>query len=494
LSNSLAIATVTAALRDVVLEALQGVSPLSGAPAVSLGRPENRPRGEFVGANIYLYRVSPNPALRNNHLPSRDASRNIVARPRIALDLYYVLTFYGQASALEAQRLMASVMTALELNPELAPERIRQTISRTDFLRGSDLDLQSERVRFTMEFMTLEELSKLWSVFFQMTHELSVAYQASVVLLDSQVPVTKPLPVSRAQTALTASPVLYIDNLEPALMDFESGAAVTVFGKGLDTPSLSIMIGDQLVQPSGQMNDRLEFALPAGVTPGVNEVVVLRRGSGNVEVARSNARPLLVRPVLQGPLTLAKVPVARVTASGIASIVQTPTVQFLVNPPIGRLQSAIAWLNPAPGAAPGLKATSSSSLMRAGIDPRCRSELDAGSAGNQLQLAFLAVGLNLNPNTRVNIRTPGSSWTIFDRHTRAHYWVSLVNGEMFVNYGLSESEPEGWTAIDLTGIAPGSYLIRLQIGPHRLAETPLQQDAKSGEYAGPKLEVPAGGS
>ena len=36
-------------------------------------------------------------------------------------------------------------------------------------------------------YLTLEELSKLWTVFFQVTHRISLHYMAGPVLIDSDV-------------------------------------------------------------------------------------------------------------------------------------------------------------------------------------------------------------------------------------------------------------------------------------------------------------------
>ena len=48
--------------------------------------------------NVYLYRVSPNPAWRNQDLPTR-ARGPIVDRPLTAIDLHYLLTFYGDEAS-----------------------------------------------------------------------------------------------------------------------------------------------------------------------------------------------------------------------------------------------------------------------------------------------------------------------------------------------------------------------------------------------------------
>ena len=96
MSNFLAIATVTAALK-VALENALAVDTSGMSHDVIIGRPDAiENNGNTAGVNIYLYQVTPNTAWRNADLPTRNAAGILVQRPRIALDLHYLLTFYGK--------------------------------------------------------------------------------------------------------------------------------------------------------------------------------------------------------------------------------------------------------------------------------------------------------------------------------------------------------------------------------------------------------------
>ena len=48
-----------------------------------------------------------------------------------------------------------------------------------DYLKTSNLEDEVEQVKFIPSQMSLEELSKIWSIFFQQSYALSMAYQAS---------------------------------------------------------------------------------------------------------------------------------------------------------------------------------------------------------------------------------------------------------------------------------------------------------------------------
>ncbi len=60
-------------------------------------------------------------------------------------------------------------------------------------------------MRITLQPLSVEEISKLWTAF-QTQFRTSVSYQVSVVLIESQRPAKTPLPVLRAARGTPASP------------------------------------------------------------------------------------------------------------------------------------------------------------------------------------------------------------------------------------------------------------------------------------------------
>ena len=206
MSNYLAPATVTAALK-IALENALTTDALGFNHSVDIGRPDDiDDNGNQAGVNIYLYQVTPNTAWRNADLPTRNGRGALVQRPRVALDLHYLLTFFGDESALQDQRLLGSVIATLHEQPLLTQAMIEAAMADTDFstfLNNSDLANEIEQVKFSPISFNLEELSKLWSVFFQTAYRLSVAYVASLVFIERQPEPVSALPVQiRAVTAL----------------------------------------------------------------------------------------------------------------------------------------------------------------------------------------------------------------------------------------------------------------------------------------------------
>src|SRR5450755_3585935 len=117
MSNFLAIATATATLRTLLHDAVSGDVP--GAN-VTTTRPDLLvSKDQPTEVNIYLYQVTPNAAYRNSDLPTRRPDGTVVQRPMAALDLHYMISFYGNENELEPQRLLGSVARTMHAQPYL---------------------------------------------------------------------------------------------------------------------------------------------------------------------------------------------------------------------------------------------------------------------------------------------------------------------------------------------------------------------------------------
>src|ERR1700683_4218369 len=128
MSNALAIGTVTETLLQQLSSSLEGAQ-VAGALVTSL-RPDASPS---PGINIFLYQVAPNTAWRNADAPTRAADGTLLRRPQVALDLYYLLTFYGDDQTLEQQRLLGAAARAINANPVLQRADIQNTQSSVAF-------------------------------------------------------------------------------------------------------------------------------------------------------------------------------------------------------------------------------------------------------------------------------------------------------------------------------------------------------------------------
>jgi hypothetical protein len=138
--------------------------------------------------NLFLYQTEPNAAWQNMPIPQQ-VRPGETGYPPLALDLFYLLTAYGQNdNDIFSHRLLGRAMRILHDHPVLSAASIAATP------QGNDLSEQVERVRITLQPMSLDEMSKLWNTF-QTQYRVSTAYLASVVLIESTRAAQTPLPV-----------------------------------------------------------------------------------------------------------------------------------------------------------------------------------------------------------------------------------------------------------------------------------------------------------
>src|SRR5262245_11093271 len=163
MSNALAVATVTATLKHVLTIVVQGSGVDSAV--VTAVRPDVASGLPAQGVNVFLYQVSPNAAWRNADTPTRRADGSLLRRPQAALDLYYLFTFYGEDLTFDQQRLLGTVVRHFHATPVLSRAEIAAVQAAEPVLITSTLSEQIELVRFTPINFSLEEMSKLWSVF-----------------------------------------------------------------------------------------------------------------------------------------------------------------------------------------------------------------------------------------------------------------------------------------------------------------------------------------
>ncbi len=326
MSNYLAVATVTATLRYMLLEALP--PDLSGASVTTLRPDASLSDADATGINIFLYQVLPNPALRNCDLPTRRGDGTLIQRPRIALDLNYLLTFYGNDAELEPQRLLGSAACTLNAMPMLTSEEIGQALLNSQPFNAPpftgapfdtppyqpDLAMQVERVKLTMLPLSLDELSKLWSVFYQIPFALTMAWQASVVLIEQENMVPQPaLPVqSWTVTAMSFdTPALTgVVAQSGALQPITAGTTVLILGSNLRGSGMSVLVSGYPtpLTPTTISDAQMSVTLPADVPAGVRALQVAQSvmlgipavaHTGNV----SNAQGFVLHPVIAPPVT-----------------------------------------------------------------------------------------------------------------------------------------------------------------------------------------------
>ncbi|MFP5270858.1 DUF4255 domain-containing protein [Coleofasciculus sp.] len=336
MSNHLAIATVTATLQRIVQTAIQ--DDINGATVTTLRPNEVGTATPQVGVNVFLYQVQINHTWRQQaEVQARSRMNPAAKRSQTALDLHYMISFYGNDADLQPQRLMGSVMRGLNDWRTLKQEKIQQTLNDSTYryLLESDLPDQIQEISLWPLDLSLEDLSKAWSAFFQTTYLLSVAYRARVIMLEGQEAGKRPLPV-RARSLdgivpFTNQPKIdriipQDGRLEPILAD----STVLIQGNHLKSDITQVWIGETEVIPSEITETQITLPLssipPESLQAGMHSLQVVHRlakvmpptsnngmsqASGNggqmqtvnqpqtfVSSIQSNVSPLVIRPTV----------------------------------------------------------------------------------------------------------------------------------------------------------------------------------------------------
>lgn len=191
MSNTKAIATVTSALYNRAVQALNVDSNVAGADItiLPLDKALDQPGSTSSSPhqlNIFLYHVAHTTAFRNRGAPGSGGG----ATP-LALTLHYLVSANSNdGDDLASHRILGAVMSAFHDEPVLSPKELGDAATT---VAGADVHLQLDKVRITEQALSTEEMYKLWSAF-QTHYRVSAAYEVSVVVIDSRKPIKAPLP------------------------------------------------------------------------------------------------------------------------------------------------------------------------------------------------------------------------------------------------------------------------------------------------------------
>ena len=356
MSNFQAIATVTATLvyllnREVPVDVPATIT--AKPPDVIVDAPP------YSGLNIFLYQVNLNQGFANLDQPARNSSGALVKRPRLALNLEYLLTATGDGNDdIQAHQILASAMRILNENPVLTSTLIQSAVSSTPEIQGggsvppSDLAYQIEQVKITPLPLKLDELTKIWSSFFQTNYRVSTAYEVTVVLLDSQVTPKPSLPVLTPQVAVVPFSVPVIQSISPQVLEAGPGATLTIYGLNLSTAEVevSVVINGVSVTPAPNnvKSTQISVAVPPAVTPGVQSVQVVQSmqlapDQPALPFFESNVVPFVLAPTITTPEPISATPGGNLLLSFTPNVVEGQQIDFLIGDySISILQSDLA--------------------------------------------------------------------------------------------------------------------------------------------------------
>lgn len=303
MSNVLAIAAVTQLLKDLLNDALidGDASQALGADFTVTALPPDRVVNEngdqqTTQLNLYLHRVTPNAALRNNDLPTRSGNGQLLCRPRLALDLHYILTAVS-AEELHAEILLGYAMSLFHETAILPREAVRDALQSavTDdilpdeigVIRAAELADQIELIKITPHTLSMDDMSKMWTAL-QASYRTTVAYDVSLVLIERELPTKPSLPVltrggltdpvtgrdpgvSLRPDLLSSTPTLLSIEPTDAQPVMRLGRDIALTGYGLDSGEATIRFSEpgtetvlELAPLGPATPNRLVVRLPSG--------------------------------------------------------------------------------------------------------------------------------------------------------------------------------------------------------------------------------------
>jgi hypothetical protein len=357
MSNALAIAAVTAVLKDILENGLahDPIATSIGDTLVTALPPDRVSVGtdERPQLNVFLYQVSPN---RNADWLGREQLDFRGSHPGqmpLALDLHYLLTAYSPKD-FQSELLLGYALQLLHEIPVLTPAMVHTALKHAAAVSSfgvlsqalaslsiEELANQVAPIKLCSEFFSMEETSKLWSSL-QTHYRPSAGYQASMVLIGRS-------DAGKTEQRLPRLPV--IDQIEPMSSSqsnhsFASGERVMLRGKYLQGEVTRIRIHGRssILTPLDVRDNQISFTLPADLSIGVQglQVLHLDRASltPNGQELVSNLAAFVVHPTFT------------VTVSDIQNLSKkqdkdqrTAQLQIKVKPAIAAHQSAIVRLH-----------------------------------------------------------------------------------------------------------------------------------------------------
>jgi hypothetical protein len=184
-----ALYSVTQALRDRLSASLADI----GGGDVFVG-PLDDPAAKGAALILFLYRIAPHASLRNDEhivISSGPPAQVITYTTSLPLTLHYLITIGTRDGAEDPMlRLLGHAMRALNDDTEL-----------------SGVKVGNEVLQISLEPLSTEEMSRIWTLFPTANYRTSVAYVVTPVWIDPKDPPTAAAPVTSQTLRAGSKPV-----------------------------------------------------------------------------------------------------------------------------------------------------------------------------------------------------------------------------------------------------------------------------------------------
>jgi len=380
MSDFRAIGGVSTTLQTLLSDRME--LPFGTAVPVTIGTPpftakDNDPHTEDARVNLFLYRVTENGYLQNQEIPGRGASGGY-GHPPLSLNLHYLVTAYGTTEVRvgltslfddsTAQFVLGSAMRVLHDVPIITDNVMTLRPPSGNIVLHPSLRDEFEHVRISLEPLTLEDVSKIWTAL-TLRYRLSAAYVVNVVQIESRRPRRFPRPVGQPLSATvpplpgdapTPGPMVYVLTIQtPTITEIKvirAGTtteqpfayaaindALVLRGTSLAGPRTSVLIGDVEVPATSAEATRVVATIPDATIPGLGPIppeLRLQPGVQTVKVVVrdplvpssafwSNEAAFMLVPLVNPAIVYASGP-RRITINGERLIGTTPGGETMI--------------------------------------------------------------------------------------------------------------------------------------------------------------------
>jgi hypothetical protein len=247
--------------------------------------------------NLYLYQVTENGSLKNQEMPGVGYPSDY-GHPPLSLNLHYIITVHGTppetdpSADIEAQQILGDAMQVLHDFSIIPPDLLQTKGNPGSPILDPSLLYEYERIKIDLKSMPIEEFAKIWTAFPQSNFRRSVAYEVSVIQIESTMPRTLVKPVKQRALHLTvmAKPqvsALYRttgtgNDLRARIQD-----TLTIEGSRFLSTQTSVRLGKAdpiVVVPTSETKISVTVPDDALLQPGPQLVQVLTRVAGEIIV------------------------------------------------------------------------------------------------------------------------------------------------------------------------------------------------------------------
>jgi hypothetical protein len=241
--------------------------------------------------NLFLYRVTENGSLKNQEIPGQ-GHPSAYGQPPLSLNLHYLLTTYGTTTQVgatvnetRAQQLLGSAMRVLHEIPTITNTLLTLRAPAGQNILDVSLRNQFERIKVSLESLSLEELSKIWTAL-NLPFRLGASYMVTVIQIEPKTVERMPLPVKRRQIQVAVLERPMIDQVYRTPLPGEIigdpraavGQQLTIEGSNLRAAKTLVKLGPLApIVIANPLDDLLSVTIPDDVLlqPGAQTVQVI---------------------------------------------------------------------------------------------------------------------------------------------------------------------------------------------------------------------------